>query len=117
MVSVAGGHWALLQVVAWAQMLHAYSQNGDVVEAVAKTFDGDHPCELCRKVTEGRQREEKAPATRKVNKKETVFAVAATETLRPPLAGDFLYPCSGEDFFSRRGDPPPGPVPRARIVS
>jgi hypothetical protein len=47
MFSIAGGHWVVLQVIAWQQMPYAYSRNSTVVEAVTKTFDGNHPCTLC----------------------------------------------------------------------
>src|SRR5258708_6190788 len=43
MFSIAGGHWAVLQTVAWAQMLRDYSKDATVTEAVAKTFSGDAP--------------------------------------------------------------------------
>jgi hypothetical protein len=36
MFSVAGGHWAVLQAIAWAQMLQDYSRNGPITEAIAK---------------------------------------------------------------------------------
>ena len=56
LVSIAGGHWAALQVLAWTQMVNMYSRDASIVEALMKTFDGKHPCGLCRKVDEGRQR-------------------------------------------------------------
>ena len=49
--SIAGGHWAVLQSVAWVEMLHDYAQKtGSVAVAVEQTFDGAHPCELCREI-------------------------------------------------------------------
>ena len=57
MFSIAGGHWAALQVLAWTQMARAYSRSADIVDALIKTFDGKHPCTLCYKVKEGRQKE------------------------------------------------------------
>jgi hypothetical protein len=43
-----GGHWALLQTAAWAGMVVSYSQEGTFAEALSKTFDGKHPCKLCK---------------------------------------------------------------------
>src|SRR4051794_30559996 len=40
----------LMQTVAWARMLVDYSRSSTFPTAVAMTFDGDHPCELCQKV-------------------------------------------------------------------
>ena len=77
MFSIAGGHWAALQVVAWTQMVHTYSRSAGIVDALIKTFDGKHPCTLCCKVKEGRQKEKRAPASIKVSKKTDVFAVSA----------------------------------------
>lgn len=54
-----GGHWALLQSVAWMGMLVSYSQNDSFSAAVEKTFDGKHPCKLCRAVDQGKRSEQK----------------------------------------------------------
>jgi hypothetical protein len=40
----------VLQVVAWTRMLYQYSQGSTVSEALQKTFDGKHPCEICKRV-------------------------------------------------------------------
>lgn len=48
MVSI-GLHTAAIQSAAWASMLVSYSlQKGSVAQAVADTFDGEHPCPLCK---------------------------------------------------------------------
>lgn len=48
MVSI-GLHTVVIQSAAWAGMLVSYSmQKGSVVQAVSDTFDGEHPCELCK---------------------------------------------------------------------
>jgi hypothetical protein len=52
-----GLHWALLQTVAWSGMLISFSRSGSFNEAVAKTFDGQHPCPLCKVVRQGRAQE------------------------------------------------------------
>jgi len=50
-----GLHWAALQSVAWAGMLLSYSRSGSVATAIAKTFDGRHPCPLCKAIAKGEQ--------------------------------------------------------------
>jgi hypothetical protein len=50
-----GLHWAALQSVAWAGMLVNFSRTGSVAEAVAKTFDGQHPCPLCMALSKSEQ--------------------------------------------------------------
>jgi hypothetical protein len=57
-----GGHWFLLQSVAWTGMLITYSRDAGIVEAVGKTFDGGHPCGLCLAIEKGREQErERSP--------------------------------------------------------
>ena len=58
MVSI-GLHTVVIQSAAWAGMLVSYSmEKGSVVEAVSDTFDGEHPCALCKLA----QQTENAPA-------------------------------------------------------
>ena len=54
-----GLHWAFLQTVAWTGMIISYSQGSSFKEAVAKTFDGKHPCSLCKVIQQGRAEEKK----------------------------------------------------------
>lgn len=54
-----GLHWALLQTVAWTGMVISYSQNSSLKAAVTKTFDGKHPCALCKAIQKGRAEEQK----------------------------------------------------------
>ena len=54
-----GLHWGLLQSVAWVGMVVHYSQDGGIGQALVKTFDGRHPCALCKAIAKGRQTEKK----------------------------------------------------------
>lgn len=55
-----GGHWALLQSVAWARMISDFSRTDSLGTALAKTFDGEHPCAMCLKIRAGRAHEKKS---------------------------------------------------------
>jgi len=55
----SGGHWAVLQMVAWGRMMVEYSQRSEIAVAVAKTFDGRHPCSMCVAIQKSRQSEKK----------------------------------------------------------
>ena len=55
-----GLHWGFLQSVAWVGMVVNYSQDGTVGEALAKTFDGKHPCALCKAIAKGKKSEKKS---------------------------------------------------------
>jgi hypothetical protein len=59
LVASVGGHWAVLQSVAWTNMLAENLHEVSVTAAFEKTFDGQHPCRLCRAITEGKNSEKK----------------------------------------------------------
>jgi hypothetical protein len=60
LLAATGGHWALLQTVAWTNMLAENLQTCSVSAAVTKTFDGNHPCRLCKQIAAGKKSEKKA---------------------------------------------------------
>src|SRR3954470_20768479 len=57
-----GAHWAALQSVAWATMLVEYSQHEPLPRALAQTFDGHHPCDLCKRVVAAQEVPKKGDA-------------------------------------------------------
>jgi hypothetical protein len=58
---LCGGHYGVLQVLAWGGMIVNYSAKEGLAEGVRQTFDGDHPCELCRSIAKAKQDERKTP--------------------------------------------------------
>jgi hypothetical protein len=54
-----GAHWAFLQSLAWAGMLYTYSKQVGLSQGLAMTFDGDHPCGLCKTIQKGKAQERK----------------------------------------------------------
>lgn len=50
-----GLHWAALQSIAWVGMLITYSHSNSVATAVSETFDGNHPCPLCKAIHKAEQ--------------------------------------------------------------
>jgi hypothetical protein len=109
--ALAGGHWALLQAIAWAQMLRDYSRNAPISEAIAKTFGGRYPCGMCTKISEERQKEGPAPAAVKFDKKVEVFFVEISGALKGPRSEDFSYLGTGQGAPIERSEAPPAPVP------
>ena len=115
-VATLGGHWLALQSVAWGRMLVAFSQTESVGNALRMTFDGKHPCHLCRKVMQGAQRErqdqEKHPWVKADKTARTVFRSAAHAgagcAFKLPLAARPFVPGLHADFVQ----PPPTPPPR-----
>lgn len=53
-----GLHWAVLQTAAWAGMAVAYSAQVGLRRGLAMTFDGQHPCPLCKTIERGRAEEQ-----------------------------------------------------------
>jgi hypothetical protein len=106
-----GLHWTLLQTVAWSGMLISSSRDGTFWEAVVKTFDGQHPCALCKVVTDGRKAEHRQQQ-QEVNpgpKLELGLIWTATEFQLTQHREQ--VPPSGSPTRSR-ADEPPQPPPR-----
>src|SRR5437868_4442842 len=53
-----GGHWAILQSIAWTRMLITYSTQSGLSTGVKQTFDGRHPCAQCRAIVQERAKEQ-----------------------------------------------------------
>jgi hypothetical protein len=70
LLAASGAHWGALQSVAWTTMLAANLQSGSLSQALEKTFDGRHPCPLCRAVAAGKAAENKSDFTLEMKKLE-----------------------------------------------
>lgn len=121
MFTVAGGHWAVLQTVAWAEMLRDYSQRGaSLTAAVEQTFDGQHPCALCREIQSGKAREHREnPAVPEAQKVAKVSACLADSGLPRAVrtAEEISFPRAAAPFAPRRAEAPPTPPPRAGVLT
>ncbi len=49
-------HLPLMQVAAWTSMIVNYSEDRDLADAIEMTFDGDHPCPMCKAIEAERTR-------------------------------------------------------------
>jgi len=76
LTSSIGLHWAFLQTVAWAGMIVSYSQKLPLTKAVEKTFDGQHPCSLCKHIAKAKQSERKTEYKFESSKLEFSYAPA-----------------------------------------
>ena len=109
-----GLQWAALQGIAWTTMLINYSKDGSLVEAVTKTFDGDHPCALCQAVEDGRGKETPEPALKSSGKKMDAL-LTAIPVLVPPHGVRMEY-ALWQPRAMTRVTPPPGKPPRASLA-
>lgn len=107
--SVIGLHWVFLQSIAWVTMAVTYSRTAPLKVAIAKTFDGKNPCDICHFVAKGKQTERKAEFDQLALKLEFVPQVAVA-CIDYPLVEHSL-PVSRQASPSRP-DSPPVPPPR-----
>ncbi len=108
-----GGHWAVLQTVAWTNMLASNLRTESFDAAVAKTFDGQHPCKLCKVISAGKKSERKSEFPTLAKKLEfvsdrLVFVFSPPQDFR--LAPDFAA------FVSSTSNRPLVPPPRSASI-
>jgi hypothetical protein len=103
-----GGQWIALQSIAWTTMLVEYSQQCSFKQAIVQTFDGNHPCALCKHVSKGKASEKNQERVRVATKTDLICA-ATKFALRPPVIS-FEYRSlmsSPVTSFHRPLSPPP----------
>jgi hypothetical protein len=71
-------------------MIVTYSQQCPLGTAIAKTFDGDHPCDLCKHISKARETEKKHDTQRSVDKTDLICTTRRVVVLRP--FAPFGYP-------------------------
>ncbi|MGD0616012.1 MAG: hypothetical protein ABSA69_11295 [Verrucomicrobiota bacterium] len=99
----------MLQSIAWTRMLADNLGGCSFTEAVHKTFDGKHPCCLCKAIAAGRKAEQKRDFTTQPQKlefppvKENLVLIAPSNFQPLPRANTFA------DSLTHK---PPTPPPR-----
>jgi hypothetical protein len=104
----------VLQTLGWVGMLADRLVRGDMAlaAAVEETFDGEHPCALCKAAQTERERETPAAPTKSTEKKapeKFLLCDAAPPALRraPPV----IPPAPGTGLPAGRDADPPRPRP------
>ena len=114
LVLTTGAHWAALQTVAWTTMFAAnLSSQQLLTEAMSETFDGKHPCPLCKAIAAAKKSEKKSEAVSLTLKME--FPLVAEKIILFPPTQFALQPqvnASAENFFPK----PPLEPPRGFFV-
>ena len=105
-----GLHWALLQSFAWTTMLVDNLATTSFSTALQRTFDGKHPCALCKAVAEGKKSEKKADTLLQLKKFEGMGASVAFALSPPASFPRIAAPNASLESFSHA---PPTPPPRA----
>lgn len=99
LVLTLGLHWALLQTVAWTGMIISYSQDASLATAIRETFDGEHPCPLCKAIKQGRAEERKQEQQKPDNRLKLEFALPDDNRI-------FIAPLPLEAFPTSAAFPP-----------
>lgn len=109
LVLMTGAHWAALQTVAWTTMLANNLRTQSLTQAVSDTFDGEHPCPLCKAIAAAKKAKKQSEAAAPVLKME--FPPAANPVVLFAPASFQLLPLA-DDFARALSSKPPLPPPR-----
>jgi hypothetical protein len=102
---------AILQSAAWVRMVVKYCQTTSLSQALAMTFDGKHPCRLCRFIQHHSDQDQKPQP-------QTVQMDEQWQLGLPPEMSFVFYPPPAwglgqvQDLPSTWREPPPTPPPR-----
>ena len=110
LVLATGLHWAALQTVAWTTMLASNLCGDSLAQAVGKTFDGKHPCCLCKAIAAAKKSGKKSEAVSPALKMEFP-PVAGSMVLFPPA--EFEIVPVPDTFAESVAAKPPLPPPRS----
>ena len=72
-LGMTGGHWAVLQTVAWTKMIVVYSRASSIQVAVVQTFDGQHPCKMCKLIQKAKQSSKQQELQQPTVKRDVAF--------------------------------------------
>src|SRR5947199_7590809 len=103
-----GAPWLVLQSVAWANMLVDSSQRYSLQQAIAQTFSGDHPCDLCKRIS-SRTTNDANQHSQFVSHPDLICATMGLVLV--PVKLMFHYP-TAPTIPITRADSPPSPPPR-----
>jgi hypothetical protein len=106
-----GLQWMALQSLAWTTMVVKYAKHVPLQEAIAKTFDGAHPCSLCHAVNKAKNSQKKSDLQPPTSKIDMICDARAIGLL--PRFASFEYPVSDFSSSERRHSPP---VPPPRLL-
>jgi hypothetical protein len=113
LASSIGLHWSFFQSLAWIGMVVTYSQHATLSEALVKTFDGKHPCALCKEIAKGKRSEKKSEFPPQLKKFE--FLAAQPQFIFTAPSRYWLLTALDE-YLKSVLFTPPTPPPRGALV-
>jgi len=112
LIVAVGAHWTVLQSAAWIGMLASNLSTTSIREAWSKTFDGKHPCKLCKVVHAGKSAEKKQDNQKPQTKLDLLLIG------RPNIAFRWLrepFQLEASLQIVTRIDTPPSPPPESLL--
>ncbi len=117
---LGGGNYGVLQAMAWTRMLVDYSMQDGLVEGTVKTFDGQHPCEMCKNIATAKQKDSEKPKDQRIVVQEFLlknFVASEILTAKTPKSRDVpvinqVHTVVWKTLGEAR---PPVPPPRALV--
>lgn len=108
----------VLQVIAWSRMVVNYSSEAGIAKGVSMTFDGQHPCQLCKAITRSKKQQDDPSQPKNIQLLDPAFKSflsPATIHSPNPRSTEFHSPgfvplCEVGSIFGER---PPLQPPRA----
>ena len=110
LLSAGGTHWLVLQSVAWTTMLATNLRTSSLAEALERTFDGRHPCRMCRQIAHERQHEKKTELRCELRQLEVTYAAPAF-VFDAPAPPRQIFPAP--DSLNCLTHAPPVPPPKS----
>ena len=106
---VLGGHWFLVQSIAWGNMVWDFSRQLPIESAVLKAFSGESPCDICKFVASGKQSEKKQGLAKADTKIDLLRTQASVNLMPPKVACDEIRTHVLDETLR---PPPDSPPPR-----
>lgn len=114
LIGLSVGPLGFLQLAAWGRMVVVYSRQDGLLTGIRKTFDGYHPCSLCKSIAQmaGKDSPDQ-PREQEVTSLEMVWvAVLPVAESLAVFSAKEQFEATNE-FYQGLIFPPPTPPPRA----
>ena len=109
-MSSTGSYQFVFQGFAWVKMISQFSKTEAPLQVLIKTFDGKHPCSICKKISRTHSKDQ-APQISPAQKFDPAFISAEGVLTVPDFARRSFFITSQSLIL--RGIRPPTPPPRS----
>jgi hypothetical protein len=110
LLAACGAHWGALQSVAWTRMLAENLRTASFADAVSRTFDGQHPCSICKVIASAKRSEKKTEFPQPLTKLEFPLTAQSSPLVVPAR---FELVQTSNELVESLFHQPPTPPPRA----